>query len=163
MRKGTIIVAVSQNGVIGQFDANGKGTIPWHYPADLKRFKQLTSGGTVIMGRKTFESIGRALPKRRNIVVSSKKIDVDEVETFYSLTEAIMATGEERVWYCGGKGIYEEALNYCESIDLTVVPEKIVGNDLVSFPWIDPTVFTVSGVMPDEENKLKHIQYRRIV
>lgn len=154
---GTIIVGVSKNSIIGK-----DNTIPWHYPADLKRFKALTSGGTIIMGRKTFVSIGRPLPKRRNIVISSSKVDVDGVETFSSLLLALSTTQDQAVWYIGGRGIYLESLKYAKSINLTIIPEVVerTGN-IIEFPWIDPTVFKITDMVMDPDTNLCHIRYDR--
>lgn len=153
---GTLIVGVSRNGVIGK-----DNTIPWNHPADLKRFRSLTSGGTIIMGRKTFESIGRALPKRRNIVISRTPVAVEGVETFHSLAEAVATTEGQTVWYIGGKGIYAEAMKYAAAIDLTIVPETVEGEGLVEFPWIDPTVFQIKDTVRDDINNLIHVAYIR--
>lgn len=173
---GTIIVGVSRNGVIGKDNA-----IPWNYPADLKRFRKLTSGGTIIMGRKTFESIGRALPNRRNIVISRTKIEVDNVETFNNLKEAIESSSVSlfgcaclddnhahedsypKIWYIGGRGIYAEALKYAAAIDLTIIPEIIERTgDVVDFPWINPTEFSFAG-SESGDNGLIHLKYTRMV
>lgn len=154
-RIGTLIVGVSRNGVIGK-----DNTIPWNHPADLKRFRALTTGGTIIMGRKTFESIGRALPKRRNIVISRTKVEIEGVETFASLAEAVATTQGQTVWYIGGKGIYAEALNFAAAIDLTIVPETVERTgEIVEFPWIDPTVFSVKDIVRDDINNLIHVNY----
>lgn len=157
---GTLIVGVSRNGVIGK-----DNTIPWTHPADLKRFRALTSGGTIIMGRKTFESIGRALPKRRNIVISRTPVAVEGVETFMSLLEALETVKEEeKVWYIGGRGIYEEAMLFAAEIDVTIVPETIerVGH-IVEFPWVNPLNYEIKDITHDNENHLVHVRYSRAV
>jgi len=77
-----LIAAMADNRVIGN-----KGQLPWHLPEDLANFKRLTTGGVIVMGRKTFESIGRPLPNRRNIVLSSQKIEKEGIETFHSINE----------------------------------------------------------------------------
>jgi dihydrofolate reductase len=101
----SIVVAAAENGVIGKGNR-----LPWHLPADLKFFKGLTTGHTIIMGRNTHEAIGRALPKRRNIVLSSKGLKFAGCETFKSLEAALAAcAGEEEVFIIGGGQVYEEA------------------------------------------------------
>lgn len=131
-----IIVAVSANGVIGVDNA-----LPWHYPADLKRFKRLTTGQTIVMGRKTFESIGRALPDRRNIVVTRSRIDVPGVETVSSLAEAIALAERvprgDHLWFIGGVRIFEEAMPLCDVLDVTYVPDVIEALGAVRMPAID--------------------------
>ena len=122
-----ILVAVSPEGVIGK-----DNKIPWHYSTDLKRFKKLTVGKTIVMGRKTWESLPtKPLPDRRNIVITKSKLD--GVECFKSIKEA-MQNCEGDVWFVGGYGIYKEALNFADLIDMTLVPDRITGEDCVTFP-----------------------------
>lgn len=125
----TIIAAASENNVIGR---NGK--IPWDIPEDLKRFKLLTSGHSVIMGRKTFESIGRPLPRRRNIVLTHEEtFTAPGVEVFHSLEEALATCAQaERIFIIGGGHIYNAALPLTDTIELTRV-HKVVEGD-VFFP-----------------------------
>ncbi len=102
----SIIVAVASNGVIGD-----KNTLLWHIREDLQRFKALTTGHPVVMGRKTYESLGRPLPNRRNIVVSRQEIAIAGCEVVHSLTEALaLFAAEEEVFIIGGAQIYAEAL-----------------------------------------------------
>lgn len=153
-----IIAAVSHNGVIGV-----DNKIPWDYPADMKYFRTTTAGGNVIFGRKTFESIGRALPKRRNIVISRTKIDVPGVETFVSITDALVQIKEDEekakatfntpgmtlipanTWFCGGSSIYEEGMDHADQIHLTVAPDVIRRSDAVRFPLINPRHFAIKS------------------
>tara|TARA_B100001750_G_scaffold60690_1_gene48151 strand:- start:5241 stop:5708 length:468 start_codon:yes stop_codon:yes gene_type:complete len=124
-----IIVAVNPNRVIGCM-----GDIPWHYSEDLKRFKKLTVGNTVIMGRKTWESLPiKPLPERRNIVITSQQIE--GVECFKEIKKAL-AKSEGDVWFIGGAGIYEEALEYADKIDMTLVPDLVDEDGCVYFPKI---------------------------
>lgn len=97
------IVATDVNGLIGKGN-----TLPWHLPSDLKYFKEVTSGKTVIMGRKTFESLGRPLPNRKNIVISRTKIQDERIET-YSTLEAALANNLD-CFIIGGAQIYKYAL-----------------------------------------------------
>lgn len=133
-----IIAAVSPEWVIGV-----DGTIPWHYSEDLKRFKRLTLGHTIVMGRRTWESIGaRALPRRRNIVITSQDLG-DDIETYRSLSEALAAlTAEEDVWFIGGHHIFREAMEFADFIDLTYVPDHVAATEsAVVFPPVDDDVF----------------------
>ncbi|HLT97331.1 MAG TPA: dihydrofolate reductase, partial [Acidimicrobiia bacterium] len=101
----TIVAAVARNGVIGL-----DGDIPWHLPDDLRRFKEMTMGGTLVMGRKTYESIGRPLPGRRTIVISGNPdLRIDGVETASSLEEALAMAGDSEIFVVGGGEIYRQA------------------------------------------------------
>jgi dihydrofolate reductase len=131
--KPKLIVATSANGVIGI-----DGKIPWRKPEDLKRFKQITLGGVLIMGRRTWDSIGRALPGRRTFVLSSNPdLKLEGAEVFSSLPDALAAAGEtDQVWIAGGSSVYAEGLQYCDELDITVVNSEVVeGPDVVTIPW----------------------------
>ena len=124
-----ILVATSPEGIIGKDNA-----IPWYYSEDLKRFKRLTVGKNVIMGRKTWESLPiKPLPDRRNIVITRSSID--NVECFKSIKCAV-DTCEGDIWFIGGAGIYKEAMSLADCIDMTLVPDKISGDDCIYFPEI---------------------------
>jgi dihydrofolate reductase len=149
-----MIAAVSPDGVIGV-----GGKIPWHYPADLKRFKSLTLDGTVIMGRTTYESIGKPLPKRRNLVITASEIP--GVECFRDIASAL-ATCTGNVWFIGGARIYREAMQYVDLIDLTYVPDQIEDPNAVRFPEIDPHQFEPGPRERDADDpRLEHRTYRR--
>ena len=125
-----ILVAVSPEGIIGK-----DNTIPWHYSADLKRFKRLTTGNTIIMGRKTWESLPiKPLPNRRNIVITRSSIK--DIECFQNIDSALQ-TCEGDVWFIGGAGIYQEAMKKADIIDMTLVPDNVSGEDCIYFPKID--------------------------
>lgn len=104
----SVIVAVAENGVIGK-----NNELPWHLPDDLRHFRALTKGKTVIMGRKTYESIGKPLPDRRNIVISTTKKSIPGCEVFSSLGDAFMRLHDEKeqgeVFIIGGVRIFQEA------------------------------------------------------
>jgi dihydrofolate reductase len=142
-----MIWAVSPEGVIGV-----GGRIPWHYPADLKRFKRLTRGTMVVMGRATFESIGRALPERRNVVVTSRSLDVAGIERAGSIDEALAVAGDGDVWFIGGARIYEGAMPYVETIDVTYVPDRIEAVDAVRAPAIDAQRFDEGPLTVHEDD-----------
>lgn len=130
----SLIAAVSENGVIGR-DAD----VPWRQREDLRRFKRMTTGHTVIMGRKTFESIGETpLPGRRNIVVSRRAgYERPGVEAAGSVEAAIeMAGGEDLVYVVGGGEIYTLALPHADRLDLTIIHTEIDGGDAF-FPEFD--------------------------
>ncbi|MFD1631473.1 dihydrofolate reductase [Pseudopedobacter beijingensis] len=116
-----IIVAVDENNAIGK-----NNQLLWHLPNDLKFFKEKTSGHTIIMGRKTYDSIGRPLPKRRNIVVSrDKNLKLEGIEVVHSLEEALeKCQTEEEVFIIGGAEIYKQALPYTQKFYVTKVHHK---------------------------------------
>jgi dihydrofolate reductase len=117
-----IIAAIGKNRVIGK---NGK--LPWHISEDLKRFKRLTTGHVILMGRKTFESLGKPLANRRNVVLSSKPIS--GVETYPSISEALNAlAGNETVFAIGGGTIYTQLLERADEVYLTLVDQDVVGD-----------------------------------
>jgi dihydrofolate reductase len=152
-----MIFAASPQGVIG---VNGK--IPWRYLGDWKRFKRVTLGSTLVMGRKTFESIGKPLPGRRNLVVTSRTIDAPGVECVRSIEEALRRAGEADVWFIGGAQIYEEAMQHVDVIDVTYVPDYVDAWDAVHAPSIDETVFEPGPVVSHEdEPALKRRVYTR--
>ncbi len=132
----SLIAAMTENRVIGH-----NNQLPWHMPADLKRFKELTSGHAVIMGRKTFDSIHRkALPNRRNIVVTRQNdLPAHGAEIAHDLDEAIrMATSSDKgaeVFILGGSEIFRLAMMKADRIYLTVIHATIEGDSF--FPPID--------------------------
>jgi dihydrofolate reductase len=131
----SIIVAAAENGIIGR-----NGGLPWHLSDDLRRFKRLTMGHTIIMGRRTWESIGRALPGRRTIVASRNpelQIDVADVDVAASLEKALEfanASGEDEAFIVGGAELYRESLNRADRIYLTRVCATVNGD--TSFPSV---------------------------
>ena len=131
----TIVVATDSRRGIGI-----NNTLPWHLPEDLAFFKRTTSGHPIIMGRKTFESIGRPLPNRRNIVITrNPEWKRDGVETASSLTEAAKLAGDNEVFVIGGAQIYAEALLHTQRLIVTEI-DKAFDCDAF-FPQIDPGVW----------------------
>ena len=151
-----ILVAVSPEGIIGK-----DNSIPWHYSADLKRFKRLTVGKTVIMGRKTWESLPiKPLPDRRNIVITRSSLD--DVDCFRSISKALN-TCEGDVWFIGGAGIYKEALDLADIIDMTLVPDNVSGVGCISFPELGNEWETGDTETLKDDERLKHKIYTRRV
>lgn len=151
-----ILVAVSPEGIIGK-----NNTIPWHYSADLKRFKRLTTGKTIIMGRKTWESLPvKPLPNRRNIVISRSSLE--NVDCFQSIDEAL-ETCEGDIWFIGGAGIYEEAMLKSDLIDMTLVPDNVTGEGCIYFPKIGNEWIEGETKPLEEDTKLMHKNYTRRV
>ena len=130
----SIIVAIAQNGTIGD-----KNSLLWHIKEDMRFFRTTTSGHAVIMGRKTFESLGsKPLPKRKNIVITRAERDFEGAYTAHSLQEAIaMAEGDEEIFIIGGAQIYAEALSVADRMYITCVERDYEGD--TSFPEIDYT------------------------
>ena len=151
-----ILVAVSPEGIIGK-----DNSIPWHYSTDLKRFKRLTLGKTVIMGRRTWESLPvKPLPDRRNIVITRSALE--GVECFQSIDNAL-ATCEGDVWFIGGAGIYQEALGKADIIDMTLVPDNVSGEGCVEFPKIGNEWDAGPVEELETDENLKHQTYTRRV
>lgn len=138
-----LIVARARNGVIGN-TIDGRGGMPWHLPADLKRFKAMTVGKPVIMGRKTFESIGKPLPGRHNIVLTRDAGWRSEgVTVAPNLAEAVASAGldprarADAIMIIGGAQIYAEALPSATRIELTEIDAVPEGDTLL--PAFDPS------------------------
>ena len=134
-----IIVAFSKNGrIIGN-----NGRIPWTLPEDLQHFKELTTGNAIIMGRKTFESIGRALPERMNIVVTrNKDFCVEDAYIAKSPEKAIEIAknaGYKKIFICGGQQIYQQMMDFADYIYATEVCGEYEGNAF--FPEINENEF----------------------
>jgi dihydrofolate reductase len=128
----SLIVAVSRNNVIGS-----EGALPWHLPDDLGHFKRLTTGKPVIMGRRTFESIGRPLPDRRNIVMTRQaNYAAEGCEVVSSMNEALeLVHGTDEVMIIGGGLVYRDFLSHADRIYLTRVQADVEGD--THFPEID--------------------------
>ena len=127
----SIIAAVSKNGVIGV-----DNKLPWDLPEDLKRFKELTTGNVVIMGRKTYESIGKPLPNRINIVITrNKDFFVPGVITTNSLESALLkAGGDKHIFIIGGGEIYKQSIGFADKLYITEVDMEVEGD--TKFPTI---------------------------
>ena len=128
----SITVAMDKKGVIGL-----EGDLPWHLSADLKRFKAMTMGKPLIMGRKTHESIGRPLPGRKNIILTqSQEFKAEGCTVVHSLEEALLAAGEvDEVMIMGGSGIYDQSLDRANRLYITEVHADVRGD--VYFPEFD--------------------------
>lgn len=135
-----LIVAVARNGIIGATNEDGRGTLPWHLPEDLKHFKETTSGHPIIMGRKTWESLGRALPNRRNMVITRQAgYTAMGAEVFAGLPEALAAAGENTAFVIGGAELYRQALPMAATLIITEVGLDAEGDTL--FPPLDHAVW----------------------
>ncbi len=131
-----LIAAMSLNGVIGE-----KNRIPWHLPEEMQHFKKSTMGHAVIMGRNTFKSIGKALPGRTNIVLSSKtSLKLPRCHVAQSLEEGIRyCSPMEKIFIIGGRMVYEQAMEYVDTILLSILPTEYSGD--TCFPDIPMNSF----------------------
>lgn len=147
-----MIASVSQNGYIGV-----DNKLPWKIPEDMRLFAHKTKNSSIIMGRKTFETIGmRPLPGRRNIVISRLAnspgvLDTEGVEVFGSVAEALDACNDNKdVWIVGGEKIYEAGMEFADELHLTIVPQWIetaYGQESARFPWINPLEFSLKSTL----------------
>jgi dihydrofolate reductase len=117
------IVAMSLNRVIGK-----DNRLPWHIPEDLRWFKKLTTGNVIIMGRKTWESIGRPLPNRESVVVTRSENEIPGVRTVRSLDEIDPARAAREYFVIGGAELFQSALRLCSDIYLTLVKREVEGD-----------------------------------
>ncbi|HLU31008.1 MAG TPA: dihydrofolate reductase [Acidimicrobiia bacterium] len=130
-----LVAAVARNGVIGR-----DGDLPWHIPEDLRRFKEMTMGGTLVMGRKTYESIGRPLPGRTTVVVTRQPDwSAPGVEVASSLESALEVAGSDDVFVVGGAEIYRQVLErgLVDVLELTEIDADHEGDTF--FPPLDPS------------------------
>ena len=126
----TLVVARASNGVIGK-----DGGLPWHISADLKRFKALTMGTVLVMGRKTFDSLPKVLPGRRHIVITrDSRWSADGVEVAHSIGEALTMAGGEPVSVIGGADIFQLFLPLADRIELTEVLAEFAGDTFLDDP-----------------------------
>lgn len=159
----SLLVAMDKNNVIGY-----KNDLPWHLPRDLKYFKEKTTGHTIIMGRKTFESIGRPLPNRRNIVVTRNKTFVQEgVEVIHDLATIWQLNDEsprEELFIIGGAELYRQALPHADRLYITKIEETFEGDTY--FPTFSEAEWELTkkeqGIQ-DENNPYEYyfLQYER--
>ena len=116
-----IIVAASLNNVIGK-----DNKLIWRQSTDLKRFKELTTGKTVVMGRKTYDSIGRPLPNRRNIIITRQEIEIEGCEVVHSLEDALKL--DDEIFILGGGEIYKKSIILADKIYLTRILTEVEGD-----------------------------------
>ena len=154
-----IIVAVAKNGVIGR--ANGE--MPWHEKEDFQHFKKTTMGFPIVMGRKSFESLGQPLKGRENIVVtrnSELKYEFDEVKLFHSLDSAISyckSLNKEKTFITGGGEIYKQSISIAD--EMIISHMKFVAEGEVKFPEFSRNEWII--ISRDEREKFEIITYSR--
>ena len=153
----SIIVAIAENNIIG-----GDNKLLWHIPEDLKRFKAITSGNTIIMGRKTFESLPGVLPNRKHVIITRDEnysVDNENVEVIHSLSQVInkYKNSSEPAFIIGGGEIYKQLIHNVDNLLLTKVFKSFDGD--TSFPQIDLNEFAVdfeSEILTCEKNGLQY-------
>ena len=146
----SIIVAMAENGVIGR-----DGTLPWHISDDLKRFKRITMGCPIIMGRKTYDSIGRPLPGRRSVVITRQEDwQADGVTAVGSVDEALAECQDvDEAFVIGGAEIYRLALDKADRLYLTRVEAEVDGDvRLPEIAWNDWQLVEQESGEPDDKN-----------
>lgn len=140
---------MSLNRVIG-----AGNQIPWHLPEDFKWFKQMTTGQVIVMGRKTFESIGRLLPNRETIVLSRGAFIHPGVRTVSRLAEIPAPTANRQVFVCGGAQVYQQALPFCSDLYLTLVKREVAGDAF--FPPFEDQFQLAEELRDTPEFKILH-------
>jgi len=153
----TLIAAVSLNKVIGS-----NGSIPWHIPEDLKYFQSNTLYSTVIMGRNTYESIGKPLPNRKNIVITSSNNKFQGIEIYSNIEDLIesLKNSEDEIFIIGGEKIYSEFMPLANKMLITEVKIEIEGDSF--FPEWDPNEWTETHRSKERTND-KSINYSFVV
>ena len=157
-------MSVSMIAAIGKNYELGKGNdLIWHFREDMKFFREITTGSTVIMGRKTFQSLPKALPNRRNIVITRNKSAVFEgAETAGGVEEALKAAENDNIFIIGGADIYEQFLPYADKLYLTEI-EAECSEAEVFFPKFDKALFNREKLTDFEDDGIKfsHILYTK--
>lgn len=147
---------MSENRVIGQ-----GSKIPWHLPEDFKWFKKMTTGQIVIMGRKTFESIGRPLPNRTTIVLSRSDLKLDGVQVVNSLSQIEPSSDDREFFICGGAQLYEQALPLCSDLYLTLVKRQVEGDIL--FPSFENEFALHEQLFDGPDFSILHYRNQKLV
>jgi len=147
----SIIAAMDENNLIGN-----AGKLPWYLPADLAHFKAITLGKPIVMGRKTYDSIGKPLPERHNIIITRQKdLKIEGVTVVHSLEDAMRAAGEvEELMIIGGANLYKQALPLTNRLYITLVHTKATGDTY--FPEWNPDEWEEASRedhKPDDKNK----------
>lgn len=125
----SLIVAHARQNVIGFHNK-----MPWHLPKDLKHVKELTSGNTIVMGRKTYESMGKALPNRKNVILTrNKDLKLSDADVIHSIDDINKLDGE--VFIFGGANIYKETMHLVDEMHVTIIEENFAGDAF--FPEYD--------------------------
>ena len=149
------IAAMSLNRVIGSGNR-----VPWHLPEELKWFKQMTIGQVIVMGRKTFESIGQPLPHRTTVVLSRSSLSIPGVRVVSSLSDIDLSRETREVFICGGAQVYAQTLPLCSDLFLTLVKRTVEGDTF--FPPFEDQFVPVTTVLENPEFRITHYQNRTL-
>ncbi len=149
------IAAMSENRVIGQGNK-----IPWHLPEDFKWFKKMTTGQIIVMGRKTFESIGKPLPNRETIVLSRNNFSYPGIRTISDLSAMDRANEAREIYICGGAQIYAQTLGQCSDLYLTIVKRMIEGDAF--FPAFESQFDLAAQILDTPDMKILHYHNRQL-
>lgn len=152
----SLVAAMDKNNVIGY-----NNDMPWSLPNDLKHFKEVTSHSTIIMGRKTYESIGRPLPNRRNIILSRSSYQTDDdVEVISSIDNIKELAKEEEVFVIGGGIIYEQVIPYADRLYITRIDADFKGDTYFpQFSEAEWQIIDEKDGIQNEDNKYDHKFY----
>ena len=143
------IAAMAENRVIGN-----QNTIPWHLPEDFKWFKKTTMGQTLLMGRKTFDSIGRPLPGRQTIILSRNQLSIPDTVTVNKIESIETVATSDTIWVAGGSEIYQLMLPKCTDLYLSRVHQKPEGDTF--FPKFENDFVLVSVLEKNSEFSIEH-------
>lgn len=146
----SLIVAAADNGVIG---ANNQ--LPWHLPKDLAYFKKVTTGNSIIMGRKTYESIGKALPNRQNIVITRQAgYQLSDAEVVYDLNHAIELAQSDEIFIIGGAEIFQQTLAFADRLYLNRIKADFEGDTfLPKINWTEWQEISKESAKADDKNE----------
>ncbi len=150
------IAAMSENRVIAR-----DGKLPWHLPEDFKWFKQMTTGHTMVMGRKTFEAFAKPLPNRRHVVLSRTGFRADGAEVVESLQHFDPTDYEGEVFLIGGGELFGQLLSRCSDLYLTVVKREVEGD--VFFPPFEEEFALVAVLRETPEFEVRHYRHRSLL
>ena len=143
------IAAMAENRVIGNHN-----TIPWHLPEDFKWFKKTTMGQTLLMGRKTFDSIGRPLPGRQTIILSRNQLSIPDTQTVNTIESIESVATSDTIWIAGGAEIYQLMLPKCSDLYLTRVHQRPVGDTF--FPEFENHFELATLIESNAEFSIEH-------
>ena len=153
----SLIVAVSKNGIIGK-----DNKLPWYLPDDLKRFRKLTTGNTVIMGRKTYESIGKPLPNRENIVLTKDtSFKVDGCQIINDINQ-IVFDNDKNYYIIGGTQIFNLLYDKCNSMEITYIDKDFGGDSYFNF---DESKWKITNIelKSCDDFDYRYFSYKRII
>jgi dihydrofolate reductase len=150
------IAAMALNRVIGR-----DNQMPWHLPEDFRWFKQMTTGHVVVMGRKTFESLGKPLPHRTTLVVTRSGWTHPGVQTVADLKQIEFPADSREVFICGGAQLYAQALPHCSDLYLTLVKREVEGDTF--FPPFEDRFWPVALIRDGPEFSITHYRNRQIL